>query len=319
MITFSLQSGSSGNCIYYESDGVKLLIDAGISLKSVSERLIKNGINKDNIDGLLITHDHTDHSKSISVLQSNLKMPLFISPKTMLSVKKRDWRVSDSNVFHFNPGEIIEIKHLKITTIRTPHDGVEPSVFIIDDGKTKVGIFTDLGHCFTQLINVLWDLDVIYMESNYDARMLRDNIHYPGYLKRRIAGYGGHISNKESAMMINTYCEDRLKYLFLSHLSENNNSPEVAMKTHKKYYQAYNCKVNDCFPNFPDNESVAVLSSYNSAVEDNQYSFLALPNKSPQKAITLDKDSFMEVTKEDKHKFIVYFAPRDTYSRVVLL
>lgn len=318
MLTLSLQSGSNGNCIYYESGDVKLLIDAGISVKSVNQRLIENGIDTSNINGLLITHDHSDHSKNISTYQNKLKTPLFISPKTMLSVKERDYRVIDSDVFHFNPGETIDIKHVKITTIKTPHDGIEPSVFIIDDGNTKVGVFTDLGHCFTQLINMLWDLDVIYMESNYDVRMLRDNKNYPGYLKGRIAGYGGHINNKESAMMIQSYCEDKLKYLFLSHLSGNNNTPETAMMTHKKYYELYNHKVDEYFPSFKK-ESVVVLASDKSVIKDNQYSFLAPPKEVSQRVIMLDKDSYMEVNKGGGHRFKVYFAPRYTYSKAVLL
>ncbi len=240
MLTFSVQSGSNGNCIYYESGGTKLLFDAGITFLTLKERLTINGVNPSDINGLFISHNHSDHSKSIGVFQRKMKIPVFISPKTFWSVENYIGDVDENNLFHFIPNDTIDIGKIKITTIRTPHDGIEPAIFIIDDGKIRVGIFTDLGYGFDNLINALWDLDIIYMESNYDLEMLKKNPSYPDHLKRRIVGTGGHIDNTESANLIKHYTDDRLKYLLLSHLSENNNTPALALETHNKIYEGKN-------------------------------------------------------------------------------
>lgn len=240
MLTFSVQSGSCGNCIYYQSRDVKLLFDAGISFKILNERLTKNGVNWKEINGLFISHEHSDHSRGIGVFQRKMNMPVFISPKTFLAVESRISPINEDKIEHFIPNDIIDIQHIKITTIRTPHDGIEPAVFVVDDGKTKIGIFTDLGYCFDELINAVSDLDLIYIESNYDLDMLRENPAYPYYLKQRIVGNGGHISNVEGANLIKDYTNDKLKYIFLSHLSANNNTPELAFETHNNTYKNQN-------------------------------------------------------------------------------
>ncbi|MFW5800238.1 MAG: MBL fold metallo-hydrolase [Spirochaetota bacterium] len=239
MTTFSIQSGSCGNCIYYESGGIKLLFDAGITYKVLHERLKSQGIDPLDINVLLISHDHSDHSKSIGIFQRKIQMPVIISKKTFQSVESRLGKLDYQKIYHFEPYDTINIKNLKIRTIRTPHDGIDPSIFIIDDGKTKVGIFTDLGYCFDELLNVMYELDVIYLESNYDLKSLRKNKLYPESLKRRIVGKGGHIENIESASIVKNYCDGKLKHLFLSHLSAENNNPDLALQTHMTIYGNY--------------------------------------------------------------------------------
>ncbi len=240
MTTFSVQSGSNGNCIYYESGSVKLLFDAGISYKTLNERLYSRSINPKDISALFISHDHSDHTKSMGIFYRKIRMPIFISPKTFHRIESRMGYIDTNKIENFLPNDTIKIKHITVTTIRTPHDGREPAIFIVDDNKTRVGIFTDLGYPFTELANELWNLDIIYMESNYDLDILRDNPDYPLRLKQRIVGNGGHIDNKQSARLIKNYTEERLKHVFLSHLSENNNTPEIALSTHNELYDGKN-------------------------------------------------------------------------------
>jgi phosphoribosyl 1,2-cyclic phosphodiesterase len=240
MTTFSVQSGSNGNCIYYQSGEIKLLFDAGISYKSLQQRLYSKSVNPKDIDALFISHDHSDHTKSMGIFFRKIRMPIFVSPKTFARVESRMGYIDPNKIENFIPNDTITIKHISVKTIRTPHDGCEPAIFIIDDGKTRVGIFTDLGFPFPELANELWNLDVVYMESNYDLEMLRYNPAYPLRLKQRIVGNGGHIDNTQSARLIKANTEDRLRHLFLSHLSENNNTPELALSTHKKIYSSKN-------------------------------------------------------------------------------
>lgn len=240
MTTFSVQSGSNGNCIYYESGGVKLLFDAGISYKSLKERLTANGIDPLDIDALIVSHDHSDHSKSIGIFQRKIKMPVFISRKTFDKIERYLGKIMIDKFDYFIPDDVIKIKHINIYTIKTPHDGIEPSIFIVDDGRSRVGIFTDLGYVFDGLMELIHSLDAVYLESNYELSMLKRNPNYPISLKRRIVGDGGHIDNEQSARLIKEYTEDRLKYLLLSHLSEENNTPGLALGIHNNIYEGNN-------------------------------------------------------------------------------
>ena len=234
MKIFSIASGSSGNSYYYESGSVRLLFDAGVSFKYLREKLLFNNVLPHNIDALFVSHDHSDHASAIGVYQRMIGMPIFITPKTYHEVEHYIGCVK--NILHFNSGDVVDIKHVKITTIRTPHDGVDPSIFIIDDREYRVGIFTDLGHTFNDLKRIVSDLDIIFLESNYDEELLRENSNYPEFLKRRITGKHGHISNMESAHLVKKYTTDRLKYLILSHLSESNNTENITLNTHLKVY-----------------------------------------------------------------------------------
>ncbi len=239
LTTFSIQSGSNGNCYYYSSGGVNLLIDAGISFKVLKERLQKNGIKPWDIHAVIISHDHSDHSKAAGIFSRQMNIPVLISPKTFAAIADKIGRVDE--IVHFQPGDIIDIRSIRIHTIPTPHDGVQPACFFIENIKTGInlGVFTDLGYGFQELKKYISQADLLFFESNYDAKMLQENKNYPEFLKRRIRGQKGHLENLEAANLIKNNIDGKLKYLFLSHLSENNNSPGLCFKTH---LHAYNRK-----------------------------------------------------------------------------
>lgn len=231
MKTFSLQSGSCGNCYYYESGSIRLLFDAGIPFRRACERMADNGVNCGTFNGLFISHDHSDHTSCAGVFQRKLKIPIFCSRDTHEVMSNRLGKVCSSAFEYFVPGDTVTVGHVKVQTIPTPHDAVNPCAFIVDDGEFRVGILTDLGHCFPALKKALADLDVCFLESNYDSDLLENNPFYPYHLKSRIKGGHGHLENSEAAEMVRDCCSDRLQVLLLSHLSQDNNRPDLAMKT----------------------------------------------------------------------------------------
>lgn len=232
MIVISLQSGSNGNCVYVEAGGQRLLFDAGISGRQAQVRLAQYGRDIAGVDGLLISHDHVDHSRSMGIYQRKFGLPVYVTAKTHQAAARYGLgEVED--IHHFLAGESLQFGSVSVETIPTPHDGVDGVAFVVDDGRRRLGILTDLGHVFEELQSVVRSLDAVLLESNYDPDMLRRGF-YPEFLKRRIEGPHGHISNFESAELLNAASGKRLKWACLAHLSHDNNTPELALKTHHK-------------------------------------------------------------------------------------
>jgi len=230
MICCSLNSGSNGNCIYLEAEGVKLLFDAGISGKRTAERLATCGRDVRDVQAVIISHDHVDHIRCAGILNRKFGLPVYMTRQTYLAGR----RYAPGPIYdlrHFRPGEALTFASVTVQTVRTPHDGAEPVAFVISDGYRRVGILTDLGHVFRGLGELLRKLDAVFLESNYDPQMLASGP-YSQYLKRRIAGEGGHLSNVESAELVAGVGNGRLQWVALSHLSQVNNTPELARRTH---------------------------------------------------------------------------------------
>jgi phosphoribosyl 1,2-cyclic phosphodiesterase len=229
----SLQSGSSGNCIYVESDGIRLLFDAGISASQVESRLALHGRTAQGADGLFISHDHYDHVRCAGVYARKFGVPLHITPKTFQASRRAITQVRDMNIQHFRSGEAVKVGHLTVETIGTPHDAADGVVFVVDDGKHRLAICTDVGHVFGDLKSVVKSVDGLFLESNYDEQMLERGP-YPARLKARISGSRGHISNREAAELVESSATDKLQWLCLAHLSDKNNTPKKAMSLHRK-------------------------------------------------------------------------------------
>ena len=239
MKVISLQSGSNGNSFYVEAEDVTLLFDAGITGKQAELRLAKHGRNIHDCRGLFISHDHSDHTKCMGVFHRKFDLPLFITRKTLDAVT-RNRKVGElSDVQYFSPGDVRTFetasgKTVSVHTVATPHDSAEGVAFVVEHDDKRVGILTDLGHVFPELKELLLSLDAVVIESNYDEEML-DNGPYPEQLKQRIRGSGGHISNYESADLISrASLFRRLKWACLCHLSDENNEPYLAVKTHRR-------------------------------------------------------------------------------------
>ena len=233
MIAISLQSGSNGNCTYVEGGGVRLLLDAGISGLQAQQRLAAFGIDIRSVQAVLISHDHRDHVRCAGVFHRKFGLPVFMTRPTFQAA--RQWvglgEMPDSRLFH--AGATLGLGPLRVETIPTPHDGADGVAFVVTAGAKRLGVLTDLGHVFDGLEAVVRSLDAVFLESNYDPQMLRDGP-YPEFLKARIAGPRGHISNPESADLLARAATARLKWACLAHLSEENNEPSLALATHRR-------------------------------------------------------------------------------------
>ncbi len=230
MLTFSLQSGSNGNCIYVEAGEARLLFDAGITGKQAQARMAVHRREIEGIDALIISHDHDDHVRCCGVFHRKFKVPVWMTLATQTAVRGNLGKFERVN--YFVSGQTIQIRDVLVHTIPTPHDGADGVGFVVEHGGRRLGILTDLGHPFDGLWNLMPTLDAVYLESNYDVQMLDDGP-YPWRLKQRIRGRGGHISNDESAALLGA-ASGRLQWAALSHLSAENNSPHRAMETHRR-------------------------------------------------------------------------------------
>lgn len=232
MEIISLQSGSKGNCIYVETSDVKLLFDAGISGKLAKERLAQHGRDIRQVRSVIISHEHADHVRSLGIFHRKFGLTPCLTRKTLVAANRQQLgQLGD--VQHFVCGKEIVFGGTRIYSYSTNHDAADGSVFVVDDGRHRFGLFTDLGTVFSPLTELLPTLDALLLESNYDPTML-ENGPYPPYLKRRIAGPHGHISNEEAAQLLRFCDSRRFQWCCLGHLSENNNCPSVALATHRK-------------------------------------------------------------------------------------
>ncbi len=232
MEVIALQSGSNGNCIYVESGGVRLLFDAGISGKQAQTRLAAHGRNIENVDALVISHDHRDHSSCLGIYHRKFGLPIHVTPGTLTVASKKEKLGPLGDVRYFKAGSAIRFGNVTVETIPTPHDAVDSVAFVVDDGTKRLGILTDLGHAFEGLAAVIRTLDAVVIESNHDSDMLA-NGPYPDSLKRRIGGRQGHLSNVEAAELLRG-AGKRLKWACLAHLSEDNNDPDLAVDTQRR-------------------------------------------------------------------------------------
>ena len=231
MKVIAVQSGSNGNCIYVQSGDVSLVFDAGLPGRHAHQRLARHGVDITAAAGLLISHDHSDHVRCAGVFHRMFHLPLHMTARTWEASQRHALGPID-DVRPFEAGSSIRFAGLTVETIPTPHDAADGVAFVVDDGRRRVGILTDLGHVFAGLANVIASLDAVVLESNYDPAML-DGGSYPEFLKQRIRGPRGHISNIEAAELLRRSAGPRLKWACLAHLSQDNNHPYLALQTHR--------------------------------------------------------------------------------------
>ena len=234
MIVLPLQSGSSGNCFFVETDSTRILVDAGISPRQIAWRLKKHERSIESVDAVLVTHDHTDHSRFVGGLCGRFDLPLFITDKTRRAIERGSDLPADLQINTFAAGDSFRVGELDIHSIPTPHDAIDGVAFVVEHQSKRLGILTDLGHVFSGLREVLESLDAVIIESNYDEDLLESGP-YPEFLKRRIRGRGGHLSNRDSARLLHRSITERLQWVCLCHLSEENNSPDTAVRIHQNW------------------------------------------------------------------------------------
>ena len=231
MLNFcSLYSGSSGNCSLIQTENTNLLIDAGVSSKKIENTLTDLGISPENIDAILVTHEHADHVQGLGTFSKKFDTPVFTNIETLDSMPKQRDKLSSKNINLFKVKEKFSIGDLDIDSFSIPHDAANPCGFNISKDGKKVSIATDIGHMTNDILKKLEESKLVLLESNYVPEVLRCS-RYPFILKSRIAGPTGHLSNEAAGKTISRLLPSGLKYALLGHLSKESNFPELAYKT----------------------------------------------------------------------------------------
>lgn len=219
----SLNSGSNGNCYYVGNEIEAVLVDAGISCREIERRMKRLGLHMDRLKAVFISHEHSDHIRGLHSLLKKYHLPVYITPETLrfgrLFLDRAAIRTFDA----FQP---VSIGGLHITAFPKLHDAADPFSFMIRCNDVNVGVFTDIGLPCEQLISHFQQCHAAFLESNYDEDMLQKSA-YPVYLKRRISGGKGHLSNTQALELFRKHRPTFMSHLFLSHLSQNNNCPRL--------------------------------------------------------------------------------------------
>lgn len=228
----SITSGSSGNCIYAGSDNTHLMIDVGISGKRIENGLNSIGLKTADINGILITHEHSDHIGGLGVVSRKYGVPIYATKGTINAIKKSKsvGNIPDELFREITADEEFTINDLKISPIKVSHDAAEPVAYRMYEGNKSIAVVTDLGKYDDYTIDKLQGLDVLLLEANHDINMLQVGS-YPYYLKQRILGDRGHLSNELSGRLLGRLLHDNLKSVLLGHLSRENNYEELAYET----------------------------------------------------------------------------------------
>ncbi len=222
-----LASGSRGNCLYLATEKTRILIDAGLSVKAIAERLAMIGAKLEEIQGILVTHDHVDHVRGISLLAAKLKIPVFANSDTARGILQINRGVALPFKI-FSTGEAFVFNDLEIHPFSIQHDTLDPVAFTIQIGDTKIGICTDLG-CVTTLVRShLQNTNYLYLEANHQPSMVHA-CNRPMIYKQRVLSRQGHLSNEECADLIESIFHDNLKHIYLAHLSSECNHPDLAL------------------------------------------------------------------------------------------
>ena len=230
----SIASGSSGNCIYVGSDDTHLLVDTGISKKRIEEGLKKLEIRGDELDGILITHEHSDHIQGLGVFSRKYEIPVYATPGTIAGSLCYSGlgRMPEGLLHPIHTDEPFALGDVTVSPFAISHDANEPSGYRLECGGKSVAVATDLGKYDSYTVEHLQNLDAVLLEANHDIHMLEVG-GYPYYLKQRILGDKGHLSNELSGRLLCDILHDNLKHIVLGHLSKENNYAKLAYETVK--------------------------------------------------------------------------------------
>jgi phosphoribosyl 1,2-cyclic phosphodiesterase len=239
----SLNSGSNGNCYYVGNEEDAILVDAGISCREIERRMARLNLSMTRVKALFISHEHTDHISGAAVLSRKYRLPVYITPSTIRQAKIH---IEKSLQQTFIADEAITIGSLSITPFVKHHDAIDPFSFMIACKDIKVGVITDIGKVCERVIHYFRQCHACFLETNYDEKML-DEGGYPIFLKQRIRGGKGHISNAQALELFLQHKPPFMSHLLLSHLSKHNNCPEL---------------VHELFKQHADNVQIVVASRY---------------------------------------------------------
>ena len=226
----SLNSGSNGNCYYIGNGSEAVLVDVGISCRETEKRMKQLGLDMKKVRAIFVSHEHGDHIKGVSVLANKYKLPIYITKLTA----KHGPRLISHLAKTFTADEPVIVGQLFVTAFAKHHDAVDPHSFIVRYNNITVGVFTDIGKVCKQVIHYFKQCHAAFLETNYDEALLESG-RYPLHLKNRIRGGEGHLSNKQALELFTTHRPPFMTHLLLTHLSKENNTPELAAELFTKH------------------------------------------------------------------------------------
>lgn len=226
----TIASGSSGNSTYIGTEYTKILIDAGISGKRIEDALCRLGISGRDIDALFLTHEHTDHIQGAGVFSRRFHVPVYATEETWAAIGDSLGKIELDHKRYVYPGEVCAVNDICVRPFAIPHDAAGPVGYNVMAEERKATLATDIGHVTDEIREALADSDLLLLEANHDVEMLKKG-GYPRYLKERILGENGHLSNHTAGELLSSVASGRLKHVFLGHLSKENNTPTLAYAT----------------------------------------------------------------------------------------
>lgn len=229
----SFGSGSCGNCYYLYTEAYGIIIDIGIGIRKLKKYFSDYGLSIHKVRYILVSHDHADHVKSVGSLSSSLGLPVYATETVHQGIRRNYCvrkKIEPENVRIINKGEEMKLDDFTITTFTVPHDSLDNIGFKIKYGDVTFCLMTDIGHVTPDIEAAVSEADYLVIEANHDEEMLRTGP-YSDYLKGRVAGANGHLSNRVCAETLRKNATSKLKHVWLCHLSEENNHPELALKT----------------------------------------------------------------------------------------
>ena len=261
----SLNSGSNGNCYYVGNEREAVLVDVGISCRETETRMKRLGLSMQKVKAIFVSHEHSDHIRGIAVLAKKYRLPVYITPGTL---QKGGLYLDDVlEFFHRQP---IAIGELKITPFKKLHDAADAHSFIISCGEINVGVFTDIGAVCDNLVHHFKLCHAAFLEANYDEEML-ENGRYPFYLKRRIRGGYGHLSNAQALALFMEHKPAHMSHLLLAHLSKDNNCPKLVYNLFNTHARGADVVVASRFEETPVYYISEAVANYQPVLEA-QYS-----------------------------------------------
>lgn len=221
----SLNSGSNGNCYYVGNDREAVLVDAGLSCRETEKRMKRLGLSMQSVKAIFVSHEHDDHIKGIPVIAKKYRLPVYITAGTL---SNGHLELDAELVVSFKAYAPVSVGALNVTAFPKFHDAIDPHSFVIESKGIRIGVFTDIGAPCGHLIHHFQQCHAAFLEANYDEEMLEKGS-YPWHLKNRIRNGQGHLSNRQALDLFKTYRPSFMSHLFLSHLSQNNNSPDLTL------------------------------------------------------------------------------------------
>lgn len=228
-----LGSGSCGNCYYLNAEGYGIIIDMGLGLRSMKKHFRDYGLSLAQIGAILVTHDHTDHVKSVGALSNEFHLPVYSTQEVHDGMVRNNFmtkKVRQEEKHILQPHQAETVGPFRVTAFPVPHDSSGNNGYFIEYGNTAFCLITDAGHLTPEMLEYLGRAHYLVVEANYDTTMLETGP-YPQYLKRRIMGPAGHLCNDETAQALAAHLSEHARHIWLCHLSEENNHPELARKT----------------------------------------------------------------------------------------